>query len=753
MKQIEAEGGEILLKNSHGDIVIIPKKDKNKIESLVNDGCGECIDSYVNTLPIMKNYAKDGSVIPKGSKIKYQDSKGNTSYIDINSPEYEEMYSNGQIATYDERSDTFIVPELAPTIFEAEPSELLKLRRKIQEEYTKDKFIDESLPKFSRSIGVSADNLAEGTLKQYEDNINNKIALKLLENKPKKGNTQENNVEWYNSFSEGEKEIIRNSQYSNKFLPAERAYEKSQGDKVPFGEGYTSTEKFKESGRGAGESFRLAPNAESNIEDYVNPFLMLGKMGQGIANTPQNIKEGNYGQAAIDIGVPLATGAIGGLGTKNVGQFLNNTFNPLAGTKDLVNNLGNKYLPNAHKLNPKAFKPNVDAYYRGLGKTGLEDAIEMGYLRSNKMGKFGDDLYLSSSFNEADHYSNNRIPWTILDDGSIVDDMSRASGIDTGKYFAEIPKKNVNAKPYHINDTQYITNETISLDKVRFLKEDWLKGYKEIEVPKSNFKSEIDWNNYLTPEQAAIARSERMLAQESKWNVNSNSYTKDKFTNVKDNFEEVFANEVDGNVKSLGVNKLGKAFVFKDNGLTSANQARIAAHEVGHFYRNLADEADEWNSFFDFSKLKSKTNNYLRGKPTAVKKSISNSKIDGINLKDRGVPHGDEIRERAAQLKDYIAQKNNIPLNKDFKISSDHLDDAIKNYVKDTGLDNSMSPMLNSLIDKKGFLKQMNKTALSTLPLGVIGTQYLKNQEEPPEEFNNGGQVKKSKKRLIKAKK
>jgi hypothetical protein len=228
MKQIEAEGGEILLKNSHGDIVIIPKKDKNKIESLIKDGCGDCIDSFVETLPVMSNYAKDGNVIPKGSKIKYQDSKGNTSYIDINSPEYEEMYSNGQIATYDERSDTFIVPEITPTIFEAEPSELLKLRRKIQEEYTKDKFIDESLPKFSRSIGVSANNLAEGTLKQYEDNINNKIALKLLENKPKKGDTQEDNIEWYNSFSEGEKEVIRNSQYANKFLPQKELMKKAK---------------------------------------------------------------------------------------------------------------------------------------------------------------------------------------------------------------------------------------------------------------------------------------------------------------------------------------------------------------------------------------------------------------------------------------------------------------------------------------------------------------------------------------------
>ena len=37
----------------------------------------------------------------------------------------------------------------------------------------------------------------------------------------------------------------------------------------------------------------------------------------------------------------------------------------------------------------------------------------------------------------------------------------------------------------------------------------------------------------MTPEQAATARAERMLAQESKWKVNSNNYTRDKFTNIQ----------------------------------------------------------------------------------------------------------------------------------------------------------------------------------------------------------------------------
>lgn len=232
---------------------------------------------------------------------------------------------------------------------------------------------------------------------------------------------------------------------------------------------------------------------------------------------------------------------------------------------------------------------------------------------------------------------------------------------------------------------------------------------------------ETIFSKYITPKEAAAARAERMLAQESKWQANSNTYTKDKFKNINNNFEEVYANEVGKTPRALGVNTSEKALVFKDNGLSAANQSRVAAHETGHFYRNMADEAIEWNSFFDFSKLKNSTRRYLRGK------SGANSNIEkqtkGFDA-EKGPPHGDEIRERAAQLKDYIAQKNNIPLNKDFIVTKAQLDDAIKNYVKDTGLDNSMTPMLNSLKDKKGFLNAMNKYALGVTPL-VLGAAFL----------------------------
>jgi len=51
MKNIEVEGQELLLKNSYGDMAIIPKKDRAKIEELIKSKCWDCIDNYVSGLP------------------------------------------------------------------------------------------------------------------------------------------------------------------------------------------------------------------------------------------------------------------------------------------------------------------------------------------------------------------------------------------------------------------------------------------------------------------------------------------------------------------------------------------------------------------------------------------------------------------------------------------------------------------------------------------------------------------------------
>ena len=74
MKQninIEAEGNELILKNKAGDYVIVPKKYRLEVQDMIKDGCHGCIDNLVETLPVMEDYAQDGSLLPDWDK-KYK---------------------------------------------------------------------------------------------------------------------------------------------------------------------------------------------------------------------------------------------------------------------------------------------------------------------------------------------------------------------------------------------------------------------------------------------------------------------------------------------------------------------------------------------------------------------------------------------------------------------------------------------------------------------------------------------------------
>ena len=73
MKQninIEAEGNELVLKNKADDYVIIPKKYRLEVQDMIKDGCHECIDVLVETLPVMEDYEEDGSLLPDWNKVK-----------------------------------------------------------------------------------------------------------------------------------------------------------------------------------------------------------------------------------------------------------------------------------------------------------------------------------------------------------------------------------------------------------------------------------------------------------------------------------------------------------------------------------------------------------------------------------------------------------------------------------------------------------------------------------------------------------
>lgn len=67
--KIEAQGKEAIIRNSNGDVAIIPIQHVREVMDMIKDGCHGCIDKYVSGLPKASNYAEDGTIIPDNPVI------------------------------------------------------------------------------------------------------------------------------------------------------------------------------------------------------------------------------------------------------------------------------------------------------------------------------------------------------------------------------------------------------------------------------------------------------------------------------------------------------------------------------------------------------------------------------------------------------------------------------------------------------------------------------------------------------------
>jgi hypothetical protein len=61
--KIEVEGGELAIRNSHGNVAIIPKNKVKELKALLDEGCDSCIDDFVSKLPKGEDYAQDGTLV------------------------------------------------------------------------------------------------------------------------------------------------------------------------------------------------------------------------------------------------------------------------------------------------------------------------------------------------------------------------------------------------------------------------------------------------------------------------------------------------------------------------------------------------------------------------------------------------------------------------------------------------------------------------------------------------------------------
>jgi len=124
-------------------------------------------------------------------------------------------------------------------------------------------------------------------------------------------------------------------------------------------------------------------------------------------------------------------------------------------------------------INPRYFKPNSNMYYRGIGKKGMEDALQSGLFRAKPadqiparmvdlgsvgkvdMAKRFNKTYYSPRFNIADQYG--------------------------AGYIAEVPKDAAKfSKRYKNTDWSMSTREQIPVSKGRILEKNWWSGYKPV---------------------------------------------------------------------------------------------------------------------------------------------------------------------------------------------------------------------------------------------------------------------------------
>jgi hypothetical protein len=259
-------------------------------------------------------------------------------------------------------------------------------------------------------------------------------------------------------------------------------------------------------------SLQNIPGVGQYIPDMLDVTGGLGSMASNLGTLPLNLNRGNYGQATLSVAMPLGVGALAGIGNPNTGQFANNLINPFAGTGDLINKLGNKYLPNAHKLNPFAFKPDPEAFYRQVGKSAYDDAITKGKVFSNGQENM---LERVPELNYIDEY-NKSIALDKTGKFNLTK-PSEAPFVQKGELFFPINRKPTGKgyKGTKYADAEYLLegklpNEAVlpryqqkyfptleqssnvgvirpefnELNNFNVYKRDWLKGYKQIEIPK-----------------------------------------------------------------------------------------------------------------------------------------------------------------------------------------------------------------------------------------------------------------------------
>jgi len=278
---IEVEGQELILKNKAGDYVIIPKKYRTKVQGMIKDNCHGCIDSLVETLPAMSDYAQDGTVFPSDDPITLIKPSGERVNTTTGSEFYRTHYNSKLIGKQNEDKSWNLIDEiyrgsdLPEVVISSKiiPNTLGDYSNQFSKQNPQDKFFANkqaahnkefySAPLWAQqAVGGYNDkrkaNDKKSDEEEYNQQRNDFIAEKLLKRTPFEG--MNNRINWMNKFTPQELETIKKSKYSSEL--EEGALQKFENFILGMN---TSGIKFKSKGT----------TAEEAEADQANPLNIL----------------------------------------------------------------------------------------------------------------------------------------------------------------------------------------------------------------------------------------------------------------------------------------------------------------------------------------------------------------------------------------------------------------------------------------------------------------------------------------------
>ena len=268
---VEVQGGEIAIRNEHGDIAIVPREGVKKVELLVATGKHYLIDKYLNTLPKLSSYASDGTVIPKDKMINITAPDGTVKQVAQSSDEYKTLYNSGKLMNYDKATDTYI----APTLKEAEVTAPKDPNYK---PYTRQQFLKDK----AGALGNLTDpnNMPAGYEDQYQAALNDIAAKKILDRLPKLDNPN-NRLKWLENFTPAERKAVETSKYAYALEPTGM----QKFENVVGGLGTAGVE-FKSEGTTQEEANQHAKNPLNMLEPTNIPgSLVQAAFGKGDIKT------------------------------------------------------------------------------------------------------------------------------------------------------------------------------------------------------------------------------------------------------------------------------------------------------------------------------------------------------------------------------------------------------------------------------------------------------------------------------------